>query len=42
MFKRIICYCFHREHWSKRRFLGYTDHNTEVKCNKCETEFTLD
>ena len=39
--KRIICYLFHRRYWNKKRFLGYSDHNTNVNCAKCKCKFTF-
>jgi len=38
---RIICFLFHRKYWSKKRFLGYSDHDTIAKCEKCEKLFTI-
>ncbi len=39
---KIICYLFHRKHWNKKRFLGYSDHNTIVNCNKCGYNLVID
>lgn len=40
--KKLICYLTHRKYWVTRRFLGYSDHNTLVDCQKCKCKFTLD